>query len=77
MWHWTSVDQTSLCSLLLSLETQNDIQSVAFKQNIQATSKGSGQTAHTCMLRLIRGFASHIPHCWKFHVAAQLLYTNN
>ena len=44
--------QTSLYSLLLSLETPNDVQSVAqHSYNIQATSKGSGQTAH--MRRLI------------------------
>ena len=40
--------QTSLCSLLLSLETPNDVWSVALQQyNIQVTSKGSDQTAIT------------------------------
>ena len=53
LWHvWT---QTSLCSLLLSLETPNDVQSVAEESlNIQATSKGSYQTAH--MHRLVWAF---------------------
>ena len=37
---------SSLCSLLLSLETPNDVRSVAlYTQNIKATSKGSDQTA--------------------------------
>ena len=36
----------SLCTLILSLETQNDVQSVALhSQNVQVTSKGSDQTA--------------------------------
>ena len=44
--------QKSLCSLLLSLETTNDVQSVASESyNIQATSKGSDQSAS--MSRLI------------------------
>ena len=44
--------QTSLCSLLLSLETPNDVHSVAqHSYNMQATSKGSDQTAR--MRRLI------------------------
>ena len=44
--------QTSLCSPLLSLETPNDVQSVAeHSLNIQATSEGSDQTAR--MRRLI------------------------
>ena len=43
--------QTSLCNLLFSLETQN-VRSVALQsQNIQATSKGSDQTAR--MRRLV------------------------
>ena len=41
---------TSLCSLLLSLQTPNNDH-----KNIQATSKGSDQTAR--MRKLIRGFA--------------------
>ena len=37
----------SLCSLLLSLETPNAVQSVALEsQNSQATNKGSDQTGH-------------------------------
>ena len=53
MWHLT---QTTLCSLILSLETTNDVLSVAwYSLNIQATSKGSDQTAR--MRRLIWGFA--------------------
>ena len=44
--------QTSSCSLLLSLETPNVGRSVALLlRNIQATSKGSDQTA--CMRRLV------------------------
>ena len=44
--------QTSLCSLLLSLETPNSVQSVAKQsKNTQATIKGSDQTAR--MRRLI------------------------
>ena len=46
----------SLCSLLLSLETANDVQSVAlYSQNIQATSKGCDQT-------VICGFAGRTYH---------------
>ena len=38
--------RTSLCSLLLRLETTNDVRAVAQEsQNIQATSKGSDQSA--------------------------------
>ena len=44
--------QMSLCSLLLSLETPNDVQSVAKHSfNIHATSTGSDHTVH--MRRLI------------------------
>ena len=61
MWFPTMWPQTSLCSLLLSLETPNDVQSVAeHSYNMQATSKGSDKTAH--MRRLIRGFAGRIYH---------------
>ena len=53
--------QTSLCSLLLSLETPNDVQSVASQSwNVQATCKGSGQTAR--MRRLTWGFAGRTYH---------------
>ena len=51
----------SLCSLFLSLETPNDVRSVAQQsKNIQATSKSSDQTA--CMRRLTRGFADRTYH---------------
>ena len=44
--------QTSLCSLFLSLETPNDVQSVAqHSYNMQATNKSSDRTA--LMRRLI------------------------
>ena len=47
--------------LCLSLETPNDVQSVAqHSLNIQATSKGSDQTAR--MRRLIWGFAGRTYH---------------
>ena len=61
----------SLCSLLLSLETLNYVQSVAKRSyNIQVTSKGSDQTAYAqADLRLCW---SHILHCWKSYVAAQV-----
>ena len=36
----------SLCSLLLSLETPNAVRSVAWRLDIQVTSKGSDQTAY-------------------------------
>ena len=58
----TRVYTDLLCSLLLSLETPNDIRSVASQsENIQAISKGSVLTVRM-----------HIPHCWKCHFAAQL-----
>ena len=51
----------SLCSLLLSLETPNDVHSVALHSyNIQATSKGSDQTAR--MRRLVLAFAGRTYH---------------
>ena len=63
----------SLCSLLLSLETPNDVQSVALQSyNIQATSKGSDQTDQAQADLSICW--SHIPHCWKSHVAAHFTY---
>ena len=46
----------SLCSLLLSIEISNDVQSC----HIQATSKGSDQTAR--MRRLVLAFAGRIYH---------------
>ena len=50
-----------MCSLLLSLVTPNDVQSVAsHSKNIQATSKGSDQTAR--MHRLVWAFAGRIYH---------------
>ena len=49
---WQMWTQTSLCSLLLSLETPNDVRAVASEsENIPATSKGSDQTAR--MRRLV------------------------
>ena len=58
----------SLCSLLLSLETPNGVQSVAQQsKNTQATSKGSDQTSRMC--RLILDFAG----CWKSHALAHLV----
>ena len=53
--------KTSLCSLLLSLETSNDVRSVTLQsENIQVTSKGSDQTAR--MRRLIGGFDGRTYH---------------
>ena len=50
-----------MCSRLLSLETPNDVESVALhSKNIQATCKGSDQTAR--MRRLIWGFAGRTNH---------------
>ena len=58
---WQVETQTSLCSLLLNLETLNDIRSVAWHSlNIQATSKDSDQTAH--MRRLVWAFAGRTYH---------------
>ena len=54
--------QTSLCSLLLSLENPNDVRSVA----IQASSKGSDQTART--RRLILAFSGH-----KYHIVGYIM----
>ena len=59
--------QTSLCSLLLSLDTLNDAQSVyEHSENNQATNKGSGQTARMC--RLILGLAGR-----KYHIVGNLM----
>ena len=53
--------QTSLCSLLLSLEAPNDVQSVAWHSyTIQGTGKGSGQIAR--MRRLFWAFAGRTYH---------------
>ena len=53
--------QTSLRNLLISLETQNDIQSAAkHSYNIQVTHKGSDQTVGK--RRLTRGLAGHTNH---------------
>ena len=52
MCFFTCVDSDEPVQLLLSLETPNTVQSVAqHSYNMQATSKGSDQTAH--MRRLI------------------------
>ena len=51
----------SLCGLLLSLETPNDVRSIVQQsKNIQATSKGSDQTAR--MHRLVGAFAGRTYH---------------
>ena len=58
---WHVYTQTSLCIPLLSLETPNNVQSVdLLSKNIQATSKGSDQTAH--MRRLVWAFAGRTYH---------------
>ena len=55
MWHF---DQ---CNLLLSLETPNDVRSVALESwDIQATSKGSDKTV--CLRRLIWAFVGRTYH---------------
>ena len=57
----------SLCSLILSLETPNDVCPVAQQsKNIQVTRKGSDQTAH--MHRLICGFVG----C-TYHIVGSLI----
>ena len=63
MWHFDKcrLRRTGAASSSLSLETPNDVQSVAqHSLNIQATSKGSDQTAR--MRRLIWGFAGRTYH---------------
>ena len=58
---WQVYTKTSKCSFLLSLETPNYIQSVALLSwNIQATGKGSNQTAR--MRRLNWGFSGRTYH---------------
>ena len=58
---WQMCTQTSLCSLLLSLEFPNAIRSLALQsKDIQATSKGSDQ--NTCMHRLVWAFAGRTYH---------------
>ena len=59
----TSVDSDEPMQPIFSLETPNNVQSVA---------KGVDKTAR--MRRLIRGYAgcTYVPHCWKSHVTAQL-----
>ena len=69
MWHFDMCRR----SLLLSLETSNNVQSVAQQSwNIQATSEGSDQKAYA--QADLRFCWSHIPHCRKSHAAAQLFY---
>ena len=54
----TCVDSHEPCNPLLSIETPNYVQSVAYNsQNNQATSKCSDQTAR--MSRLVGAFAGH------------------
>ena len=61
----------SLCSLLLSAETPNDVRSVAYQPyNSQATSKGAYQTAR--MRRLIWGFAGR-----TYHTVGNLMSRSN
>ena len=58
---WQVLAQTSLRSLLLSLETPNDVQSVALQSlTIQVTSLVSDQIA--CMHRLVWAFDGHTYH---------------
>ena len=58
---WQVKTQTSQCSLLLSLETPNDVWLEAWQSKIiQVTSKGYDQTGH--MRRLIWGFAGRTYH---------------
>ena len=53
---WQVYTQTSLCSIPLSLETSNDVQSAALhSKDIQVTSKGSDQTKR--MRRLVWAYA--------------------
>ena len=64
----TSVDSDEPVQPFLSLETPNDVQLVAQESKyVQATRKGSDWTAR--MHRLV----SHTPHCWKSHVAAEIV----
>ena len=58
MWHF------DLCNLLLSLETPNDVRSVALESwDIQATSKGSDKTV--CLRRLIWAFVGRTSTLWE------------
>ena len=67
MWHFDK------CSLLSSLETPSELQSVAeHSKNIQATSKGSGQTVR--MHRLIWAFAGRTYHIVG-NLMSRLIYT--
>ena len=53
--------QTSLCTLLLNLETPNDVRSVAYhSKNVQVTSKGPDQSSR--MRRLVGAFAGRTYH---------------
>ena len=65
---WQVYTQMGLCSLLLSLETPNHVRSVAQQsKNIQATNKGSDQTAR--MRRLIWGFVGRTYHIVGNHMS--------
>ena len=65
---WHVKIRTSPCSLLVSLESPNGVQSVAKQSyNTQATSKGSDRTAR--MRRLIWGFAGR-----TYHIVGNLMY---
>ena len=64
---WHVKTRANMYSLLLNLETPNDVWSVAIQpKNIQARSKGSDQTAR--MRRLIGGFAGR-----TYHVVGNLM----
>ena len=61
----------SLSNLLLSLETPNGVQSVAYQsKNTKATSKGTEQTVRMHML--FGGFAGR-----TYHIVAELSETQN
>ena len=68
---WHVSIQTSLCNLLWSLETPNGVQSVA-----QHSWLFRRQAKAPIRLRLCEADLwlcwSHMPHCWKPHVTAQM-----
>ena len=67
----TSIDSDEPVKPPLSLETPNNVQSVAlFSLNIQATSKGSDQTAR--MRRLIWAFVGRTYHIVR-HIMLRLM----
>ena len=52
-------------SLLISLETPNDVQSVSYQSDFAHAQAGLS----LCL--------SPIPHCWKSHVAAQIIFVKH